>query len=308
MPTPIFPEADSVLSSIEAVHAVAPSLWDVVPFDERLDGAAGESQSSSVTAGSDVSVTSDHESVTIGLDYGAAPTEIVVATPIAAASDAEFDLNSGASVSQSDELAIDQVTEATESSVRMTSVLDNSSALDRLQYTFEGAVLFEAEDGSVEVGLAGDEVGALIIGQVEQPWAIDANGTPLDTHYSVDGDNLTQHVELQADTAFPVVADPHFVWTNNTNNFEIKWTRSETVALANGGYGPAIDFAASCGAFKFLPPAVRGALFATCLDAYARFVTAAKIQKASGIGCIKINGDTSPVWVLGPLPYTCVKS
>ncbi len=43
------------------------------------------------------------------------------------------------------------------------------------------------------------------------PWAKDAKGNPVDTHYTVDGNTLTQHVDHTAATAFPVTADP--AWT-----------------------------------------------------------------------------------------------
>lgn len=50
------------------------------------------------------------------------------------------------------------------------------------------------------------------IGTIEAPWAVDAKGQPVGTAYSIDGNTLVQTVEIQADTAFPVVADPSFSW------------------------------------------------------------------------------------------------
>lgn len=50
------------------------------------------------------------------------------------------------------------------------------------------------------------------IAEIAVPWAVDANGMPLQTYYSVDGTTLVQTVETNADTAFPVVADPSWLW------------------------------------------------------------------------------------------------
>lgn len=43
-------------------------------------------------------------------------------------------------------------------------------------------------------------------------WAVDANGTAVPTRYEIDGTTLTQVVETDAQTAFPVVADPSWWW------------------------------------------------------------------------------------------------
>ncbi|MEU6825548.1 hypothetical protein ABZ921_33465 [Streptomyces atriruber] len=47
-----------------------------------------------------------------------------------------------------------------------------------------------------------------ILGAIDAPWAKDANGKAVPTRYRLDGDKLTQTVDVTADTAFPVVADP----------------------------------------------------------------------------------------------------
>lgn len=50
------------------------------------------------------------------------------------------------------------------------------------------------------------------IAHIAAPWAVDANGSPLPTRYSVEGSTVIQTVETTAATAFPVVADPSWVW------------------------------------------------------------------------------------------------
>ena len=51
------------------------------------------------------------------------------------------------------------------------------------------------------------------VGGIAKPWAVDANGTELPTSYSVEGTSVVQHVDFDASTAFPVVADP---WLGKT--------------------------------------------------------------------------------------------
>lgn len=51
-----------------------------------------------------------------------------------------------------------------------------------------------------------------VIAEIEAPWAVDAHGNALPTHYELDGDVLVQKVETASDTAFPVTADPSWTW------------------------------------------------------------------------------------------------
>ena len=50
------------------------------------------------------------------------------------------------------------------------------------------------------------------IGYLGVPWAVDANGGLVKTHYEVSGDTVTQVLETNTDTAFPVSADPTWFW------------------------------------------------------------------------------------------------
>lgn len=49
---------------------------------------------------------------------------------------------------------------------------------------------------------------------IAAPWAVDANGAPVETSYELEGTTLTQVVDIDDSTAFPVTADPSlaFVW------------------------------------------------------------------------------------------------
>ncbi|SDQ47408.1 hypothetical protein [Quadrisphaera sp. DSM 44207] len=47
----------------------------------------------------------------------------------------------------------------------------------------------------------------IVVGQVQAPWAIDANGRALTTSFAYDGDKLVQSVDT-AGAAFPITVDP----------------------------------------------------------------------------------------------------
>lgn len=58
-------------------------------------------------------------------------------------------------------------------------------------------------------------------------WAVDANGAPVETHYEIEGSSLIQVVNVDADTAYPVVADPAWWW----------WAATATMCVAQlGGF------------------------------------------------------------------------
>lgn len=70
-----------------------------------------------------------------------------------------------------------------------------------------GAELAAVADGSVEI-VKKSKLGTAILGNVEAPWAKDAKGNSVETSYRIDGNSLVQTVDTNADTAYPVVADP----------------------------------------------------------------------------------------------------
>jgi len=97
----------------------------------------------------------------------------------------------------------------------------------------DGAVLTLTSDGGAEV-INGNGV---VIATVDAPWAVDANGNAVATHYEVSGDTLTQVVAFTTTTAFPVVADPKLTstWWNRTVYFNRADTKK--FALGTGAVG-----------------------------------------------------------------------
>ncbi len=118
-------------------------------------------------------------------------------------------------------------------SVRLQTVLESPDAPSTYTYTFsDGAELVLLDDGSVEVTETIADGVVAVIGLIEAPWAIDASGTNISTHYTVDGNALTQHVEHSREHAYPITADPKTssTWWNRT----VYFNKSETIKVAAG--------------------------------------------------------------------------
>lgn len=66
-----------------------------------------------------------------------------------------------------------------------------------------------------------------VLGEIEAPWAKDANGKSVPTHYTLDGNQLTQTVD-HAGAAYPVVADPtvSLGWW-----IYVRWSRGEVKSV-----------------------------------------------------------------------------
>lgn len=67
------------------------------------------------------------------------------------------------------------------------------------QLQADGSVLLSDSDGNIHGGL-------------DAPWAKDAAGNDVPTRFSLTGHTVTQHIDVSAVTAFPVVADPEGWW------------------------------------------------------------------------------------------------
>ncbi|MCK8438808.1 hypothetical protein G3I77_39245 [Streptomyces sp. D2-8] len=98
----------------------------------------------------------------------------------------------------------------TDGGVRALVTLKDSAAATERRFPLslpDGAALQEDGFGGYLISeTTGDD--PKIIGSIDAPWATDAKGRSVPTHYRVEGDTLVQTVETSADTAFPVVADP----------------------------------------------------------------------------------------------------
>lgn len=105
--------------------------------------------------------------------------------------------------------------ESTDESVRSLIAIDSAFAPERWSFQVGGDVakLSLLPDGGV---IALDDKGGVVAG-APAPWAVDAKGKAIPTHFEVKGTTLTQVIKhrptlktLRTPTAYPVVADPSF--------------------------------------------------------------------------------------------------
>lgn len=92
-------------------------------------------------------------------------------------------------------------------SLQINTIIENSDSPSSYDYEVSlpvGGAMTVGEDGTVAVT---DAAGALV-GGAAPAWAKDAQGNSVPTWYEANGSTLTQHVDLSAVSAYPVVADP----------------------------------------------------------------------------------------------------
>lgn len=92
---------------------------------------------------------------------------------------------------------------------KLVYTIDDASASHEKTFDFnlppEGEIV--TEDGFFYVAFDGVKKIRFSV-----PWAIDAEGNSLNTWFTTDGKRLTQHVQFDENTAFPVKADPRMNW------------------------------------------------------------------------------------------------
>jgi hypothetical protein len=106
------------------------------------------------------------------------------------------------------------VTESVADGVRNVIVVngpDAPTSYDFLLGLPEGVNARLADNGAVLLELQGEEGASLTVGSIEVPWAKDANGASIPTHFELNGDVLTQIVDHQG-AAYPVSADPKLTY------------------------------------------------------------------------------------------------
>lgn len=117
----------------------------------------------------------------------------------------------------------------TDGTVQIVTIIRNANASHSYVYplTLGADQHIQIEgDGSATVRNGADNITAY----VPAPWAKDATGISVPTHYETDGTTLTQVVDFTATSAFPVVADPS--WAAYWWGYLVKFNRSDTKTTA----------------------------------------------------------------------------
>lgn len=104
-------------------------------------------------------------------------------------------------------------------SVRIHSSINEQAAPERYDYRFPGVDVIILDEETRHAFLFSEAEGEFeVVGAVEAPWAVDANGVAVPTYFEADGDTLTQVVEhADSNFAYPIVADP--AWWDNVKSF-----------------------------------------------------------------------------------------
>ena len=184
---------DTVASTVEAVAPDAEVLQPVEASNAFVAGTATAPALIPVQPDGDVTLSSSRGSITVGL-----PGNSSTATgSVAEDGTVVYPSTDGAT------LAV----QALEGSVRILSVIPWPDVSGTFTYPLDLPADANAElleDGSVLI-LGAD---GAFLGGFAQPWAVDADGAPVPTHYLLDGGSLVQVVEHDPDAAYPIVADP----------------------------------------------------------------------------------------------------
>ncbi|GAA2046787.1 hypothetical protein [Leifsonia soli] len=230
-------------------------------------------------AGTDVTVPVDPAA---GISLGSGSQVVSIGLP--------FARNAGdASVQKSGVVSYDNNNGSTtvpvvqrDGNVQINTVIEDASAPKRYDYPISvpaGQHLQLNEDGSASV-VTPDGVPSLA---VAAPWAKDANGNAVLTHYEVQGSALTQVIDFAATTVFPVVADPSvtWLWWGRT----ITYNKSETRHMA--------DFTSDAQALSFacaIAGGVAGAAVCGGIAAIGLHIVATAARNAAKAGrCMQLN-------------------
>jgi hypothetical protein len=98
----------------------------------------------------------------------------------------------------------------TEGAFRALVHIESAAAPTEYAFTLdlpEGGQLVPLEDGGAVVSNAAGD----ILATFTPPWATDAHGVEVPTHYEIRGNTLIQHLELSPALTYPVVADPFWI-------------------------------------------------------------------------------------------------
>lgn len=121
--------------------------------------------------------------------------------------------------------------------VQMLTTIASADAPTSFSYPIEiprGGTIALAQDGSAMVA---DKSGNPLI-STDAPWAVDANGVPVPTHYEVEGTDLIQVVDHEAgDYTYPIVADPRYTyWWGGKEWWSASRVNVSLIATAVAGY------------------------------------------------------------------------
>jgi hypothetical protein len=223
------------------------------PVDPTQVGSALDTQA----AGASISAPVDPASP---LTYTAGGDSVQIQLP-AAPSQADAQVaNDGTIVYNGPGNQTDLAVQTTDDGLRLATIIQDSSAPTRYDFGLslpDGGSLQLMEDGGAVILDANGQPTTT----VDAPWATDANGTPVPTHFEVQGSTLTQVVDHSDAFTYPITADPmirHW-WGVELRMSNLTVTRISNLLNAGAG-AAAIAAALAAGGVISSPGAVPSAI------------------------------------------------
>lgn len=307
-----------VFGSVSAVHAEGDDVEDVASLVSSLTGT--ESVVVPVEGADSVALNSGEISVSLPADPEA-PIEvsndgtlpISIGLPEETATEEVGFASDGTAVYEGTGNSADVTVQVLDDGLRFTTVVADDSQANTFTYPIGGdATPVLNTDGSVSVlkpftatdPETGEELtGAIVVAEVAVPWALDAEGNDVATHFKVTDGAIIQVVEHgDAGVVFPVVADPQITILNPFQT-RIRWNRAETATIASAGWG-ATGLTAVCAAAGMAvagPPAAAAFAAACFIISGSGVYTAGVAQNSKPKQCLQLT-ITNTI-VTSPIPW-----
>lgn len=243
----------SLTAALPATAAETGAGMSATSVADALSGAAASKvavPAAAAATAEDAAVISGSVTVSVprnaidGVDIGLNDATISVQLPGAADAGGAVVLDTGA-ITYPSATSVANTVVPTDSGAQLLTTLSSVEAPTLYAYDIastDGSTVALADDGSALVIAPSGEV----LLRAEAPWAVDARGAAVPTHYELDGNKLVQVVDhTRGDYAYPIVADPRLDsgigWTS------ILFNRHETETIASSGIVALGGATAACG-------------------------------------------------------------
>ena len=187
-----------------ALAGVTPAL-----LEEAVDASATSTVAAVVNdSGTGVSIPRDPSE---GVDLTVGTASISIGLPELDGASSAVTLESGAITYPADNGVANTVVPLIDG-VQMLTTIASADAPTSFSYPVQlpqgGSVALTGDGSAVIADAAGNPLVT-----TTAPWAVDANGAPVPTHYEIDGTSLVQVVDhTSKDFAYPIVADPSYTY------------------------------------------------------------------------------------------------
>jgi len=226
----------------DPTEAVADLIGDVAPDQGQVvKGAVEGDQIVAEVRSTEVSVPVDPDQPIVLDGPGSAPT-VTVSLPAEVTVDTAQVADDGTVVYHAtDDGASAAVQVLDNGSTRLQTITPDANGPREFTYTFgDGIVPVVHTDRTVSLVRRAGGV-EVALGSIEEAWAVDAAGEPVETAYRVDGRALVQVVVPSAETSYPVVADPS---VSLGRLIYVKYDKSEVKRTVTSGLNDKLKYQA----------------------------------------------------------------